>query len=114
MSAAYQLKDHARVTLFEAEPRMGGHANTIEVGEPGRTLGLDTAFIVYNEAHYPKLAKFFADLGVATQDHPGRFCFFDLDRDRSYVSEDFERTEEEIRARYDEEFAQLWREARRF
>lgn len=114
MSAAYRLRNDAHVTLFEADARLGGHANTIEVQEGDRTIGLDTAFIVYNEAHYPLLAKFFSDLGVQTQDHPGQFCFFDLDRQRSYVSEDFELTEEQIRQRYDAEFANLWREAQRF
>lgn len=114
MSAAYQLRDCAQVTIFEAGPRLGGHANTIEVREGDRTLGLDTAFIVYNEAHYPLLTAFFDELEVPTQDHPGRFCFFDLDRQRSYVSEDFELDEERIRQRYDAEFTELWREARRF
>ncbi|MGC4893663.1 NAD(P)/FAD-dependent oxidoreductase [Micromonospora sp. DT31] len=114
MSAAYHLRDDAQVTLFEADSRLGGHANTIEVQEGDRTLGLDTAFIVYNEAHYPMIAKFFGELGVQTQDHPGQFCFFDLDRQRSYVSEDFELTEEQIGQRYDADFTDLWREARRF
>ncbi|GII63049.1 dehydrogenase [Sphaerisporangium krabiense] len=114
LSTAYHLRDDARVTLFEADSRLGGHANTIEVREGEKTLGLDTAFIVYNEAHYPMLTEFFRELDVPTQDHPGRFSFFDLDRGRSYVSEDFERTEEEIARRYDADFTGLWREARRF
>ncbi|MEU9887707.1 FAD-dependent oxidoreductase [Sphaerisporangium sp. NPDC051011] len=114
MSTAYHLRDDAHVTLFEADSRLGGHANTIEVREGDTTLGLDTAFIVYNEAHYPMLTAFFGELGVPTQDHPGRFSFFDHDRGRSYVSEDFELEEEQIRRRYDADFTGLWREARRF
>ncbi|MCX4571440.1 MULTISPECIES: NAD(P)/FAD-dependent oxidoreductase [Streptomyces] len=114
VSAAYHLRDDAQVTLFESEARLGGHANTIEVEDSGRTLGLDTAFIVYNEPHYPTLTRFFADLGVATQSHPGKFSFFDLDAQTTYVSDDFELPEEEIRARYPDDFVQLWQEARRF
>lgn len=114
VSTAYHVSDEAHVTLFEAESRLGGHANTIEVEDAGRVLGLDTAFIVYNEPHYPLLTRFFAELGVETQSHPGRFCFFDADTDSAYVSEDFELSEEEVRARYPADFADLWSEAHRF
>ncbi|WP_100444511.1 NAD(P)/FAD-dependent oxidoreductase [Glycomyces xiaoerkulensis] len=114
VSAAYHLRDDVQVVLMEADSRLGGHANTIEVERGGRTLGLDTAFIVYNEPHYPRLTRFFSDLGVRTQDHPGRFSFFDLDSDAAYVSDDFEKSETEVRERYPEEFVDLWREAKRF
>jgi predicted NAD/FAD-binding protein len=100
--------------LFEEADRLGGHAYTVEVEDGGRTLGLDTAFIVYNEPHYPMLCKFFAELGVAGKDHPGRFSFFDLDAETCYVSEDFDLTEEQVRAKYPEKFVRLWREAQRF
>ncbi|MEJ2855598.1 MULTISPECIES: NAD(P)/FAD-dependent oxidoreductase [unclassified Saccharothrix] len=114
ISAAYHLRDEAHVTLFEADRRAGGHAHTVEVEDAGRTLGLDTAFIVYNEPHYPRLTQFFADLGVATQSHPGKFSFFDLDAATAYVSDDFDRSEEEVAAKYPGDFAHLWREAARF
>lgn len=102
------------VTLFEAEGRLGGHANTVEVEDNGRVLGLDTAFVVYNEPHYPMLSRFFAELGVPTQEHPGRFCFFDASSRSSYISEDFGLSEEEVRERYTEDFHELWKEAQRF
>lgn len=114
VSAAYHSMDRTDVTLFEAEPRLGGHANTIEVEDDGRLLGLDTAFIVYNEPHYPTLTRFFDDLDVPTQDHPGRFCFFDADSRTSYVSEDFDLAEEQVRELYPEDFHELWSESRRF
>lgn len=114
ISAAYHLREDAQVTLFESAPQLGGHAYTVEVEDAGRTFGLDTAFIVYNEPHYPKITRFFADLGVATQSHPGKFCFFDLDVKSAYVSDDFERPEDEVRERYPAEFVRLWEEARRF
>jgi phytoene dehydrogenase-like protein len=50
--------DH--VTLFEADDRLGGHADT-------HPTGVDTGFIVYNEQTYPLLTRLFAELGVATQ-----------------------------------------------
>ena len=48
------------MTLFEADDRLGGHADT-------HPTGVDTGFIVYNERTYPLLTRLFAELGVATQ-----------------------------------------------
>ncbi|TCO60625.1 NAD(P)/FAD-dependent oxidoreductase [Actinocrispum wychmicini] len=114
ISAAYRLRADADVTLFESADRAGGHAHTVEVDRNGNTFGLDTAFIVYNEPHYPSIAGFFAELGVSTKAHPGRFSFFDADTSRAYVSEDFDLSEDEVVARYPAEFVRLWREAARF
>ena len=35
MGAAYHLAESAHVVLFEAEPRLGGHARTIVAGRNG-------------------------------------------------------------------------------
>lgn len=63
MGAAYHLADSHTVTLFEAEPRLGGHARTIIAGKRG-DQPVDTGFIVFNYANYPNLAKLFAALDV--------------------------------------------------
>jgi uncharacterized protein len=63
MGAAYHLADRHRVTLFEAEPRLGGHARTVVAGKRG-DQPVDTGFIVFNYANYPNLAKLFAALDV--------------------------------------------------
>ena len=63
MGGAYHLADHHHVTLFEAEPRLGGHARTIVAGKRG-DQPVDTGFIVFNYANYPNLAKLFAALDV--------------------------------------------------
>jgi predicted NAD/FAD-binding protein len=68
LTAAYILNRHDRVTLFEADSRLGGHAHTHSVPQPdGSTLGVDTGFIVHNERTYPTLLRLFAELGVKTQ-----------------------------------------------
>lgn len=114
ISAAYHLRGAAEVTLFDAADRVGGHANTIEIQENGATVGLDTAFVVYNEAHYPTFTKFLADLGVPTKAHPGKFSYFDLSRDQCYVSDDFALSQDEFAAKYPPEIASLWAQERRF
>ena len=61
---AHRLHPRHDVTVFEAEPRIGGHVHTIELA-PG--LAVDTGFIVYNERTYPGFTKLLAELGVETQ-----------------------------------------------
>lgn len=65
LTAAYVASRTARVTLFEADDRLGGHADT-HVLDAG--LAIDTGFIVHNERTYPTLLRLFRELGVSTQD----------------------------------------------
>ncbi len=64
LTAAYVASKSARVTLFEADERLGGHADTHEVDG----LAIDTGFIVHNEKTYPTLLRLFAELGISTQE----------------------------------------------
>jgi uncharacterized protein len=114
ISAAYHLRDHARITIFEREDHPGGHANSVEVTENGQVLGLDTAFIVFNRRAYPCMCSVFDELGVEAKPHPGGFNFFDLDSGLEYGTDELELTEEEVSARYSPEFVSTWREIRRF
>ncbi|MCS0637790.1 FAD-dependent oxidoreductase [Streptomyces sp. LP05-1] len=69
LTAAYVLGRACDVTLYEADARLGGHAHTHEVtGADGRTLAVDSGFIVHNERTYPHLLRLFGELGIATQD----------------------------------------------
>jgi len=80
LSAAWLLREHACVTLFESASRAGGHADTQDVvvdagsmgaaqvgGTSAPTIPVDTGFIVYNTLNYPNLTGFFEALGVATR-----------------------------------------------
>lgn len=68
LTAAYLLQRTADVTLFESEPRLGGHAHTHELTDAaGRPVSVDSGFIVHNERTYPNLLRLFAELGVQTQ-----------------------------------------------
>ncbi|QDY90921.1 FAD-dependent oxidoreductase [Arthrobacter sp. UKPF54-2] len=69
LTAAYVLNRRDRVTVFEADARLGGHAHTHDVPQAdGSVLGIDTGFIVHNERTYPTLLRLFRELGVQTQD----------------------------------------------
>lgn len=63
LASAYELARDHKVTLFEAAPRLGGHARTIVAGKRG-DQPVDTGFIVYNYANYPNLTRMFAELDV--------------------------------------------------
>ncbi|MDE2516299.1 MAG: FAD-dependent oxidoreductase, partial [Rhodospirillales bacterium] len=64
LSAAWLLRHHADVTLFEAAPRAGGHADTELVPGPAGPVPVDCGFIVFNEHTYPNLTALFAALKV--------------------------------------------------
>src|ERR1700712_3514934 len=69
LTAAHVLQRETDVTLFEADGRLGGHADTPEVStDDGRVLGIDTGFIVHNHRTYPMLLRLFAETGVVTQE----------------------------------------------
>jgi len=67
LSAAWLLRERFSVTLYEREPRLGGHADTQLVRLGGREVAVDTGFIVYNTLNYPTLTALFCHLGVATE-----------------------------------------------
>ena len=68
LTAAHILAKSRAVTLFEGDDRLGGHAHTHDVStRDGRTLAVDSGFIVHNERTYPHLLRLFAELGVETR-----------------------------------------------
>ncbi|HET6626527.1 MAG TPA: FAD-dependent oxidoreductase [Nocardioidaceae bacterium] len=69
LTAAHLLRDTGDVVLYEADRRLGGHADThaVDLGD-GRTVAVDTGFIVHNDRTYPTLCRLFEQLGVATQE----------------------------------------------
>lgn len=68
LGAAYALSHAHEVEVFERDSYAGGHTNTVEHAVAGRTIQLDTGFIVHNERAYPNLIRLFRELGVRTQD----------------------------------------------
>ena len=67
MSAAWLLSKRHDVTLYEAQPRLGGHSHTVDAPGPDGPMPVDMGFIVYNEANYPNLVALFEHLGVPTK-----------------------------------------------
>lgn len=67
LTAAHHLHPRHDVTVFEADDRVGGHANTVPVHLDDGTWNVDTGFIVFNHRNYPVFTQLLEELGVATQ-----------------------------------------------
>jgi len=63
LGVAHMLADSHRVTIFESEKRLGGHARTVMAGKQG-DQPVDTGFIVFNYTNYPNLVELFDKLAV--------------------------------------------------
>ena len=74
LSAAWLISQSTRVTLYESDGRLGGHANTVDVPTRHGSISVDTGFIVYNEKNYPNLVGLFNELGVVTQESDMSFA----------------------------------------
>lgn len=69
LTAAHVLQRTHDVVLWEADDRLGGHADTHDVTlRDGSVIPVDTGFIVHNDRTYPVLGRLFADLGVPVAD----------------------------------------------
>ncbi|HEY4942336.1 MAG TPA: FAD-dependent oxidoreductase [Rhizomicrobium sp.] len=64
LGAAYLLGRCHEVTVYEKAARIGGHSRTVTVDYDGKTIPVDTGFIVFNEKNYPQLSAMFAHLNV--------------------------------------------------
>jgi uncharacterized protein len=64
LSAAWLLSHRHKVTLIEAENRLGGHANTVDVVASGQRHAVDTGFIVSNTWTYPNFTALMDYLNV--------------------------------------------------
>jgi predicted NAD/FAD-binding protein len=67
LTAAHYLAAEHRIALFEANPYLGGHTNTVAVELGDERHQIDTGFIVFNDRTYPSFTKLLAELGVASK-----------------------------------------------
>jgi predicted NAD/FAD-binding protein len=67
LTVAYRLQIRHRVTLFEAEDRLGGHALTIEIDDAAGRHPLDVGFMVFNDRTYPNFVRLLKELNIASR-----------------------------------------------
>ena len=64
---AHLLHPRHEITVFEADDRIGGHTNTVDVSVDGEQVAVDTGFIVCNEHTYPNFLELLRQIGVETK-----------------------------------------------
>ena len=74
LAAAWRLSRSDSITVFEADDRLGGHANTAEVEIDSTRFGVDTGFIVYNPRNYPNFVGLLDTLCVETAESDMSFA----------------------------------------
>ncbi len=87
--SAYWLSKKYDVHLFEYQPKLGGHTNTVTVTDSrGLPVPMDTGFIVFNEPNYPEFRKFMAILGQDYIDSDMSFGYYSHKK-KFWYSSDF-------------------------
>ena len=67
LAAADACQSFADVTLFEAQPRLGGHTDTHNLLVGGRAHAVDSGFIVFNRENYPFFSQWLELLDVPSE-----------------------------------------------
>ena len=67
LTAAHRLHPRHDLTVYEADHRVGGHANTVPIYLDDGDWNVDTGFIVYNHRNYPTFTRLLSELRVPTQ-----------------------------------------------
>jgi predicted NAD/FAD-binding protein len=112
--AAHLLHRDHELTVFEADDRIGGHVNTVDVEVGGEHHAVDTGFIVYNERTYPGFAGLLRELDVATQRSEMSFSVSDPAVGLEYGTTNLNRVFAQRRNLFRPEFLGLLSEIGRF
>jgi predicted NAD/FAD-binding protein len=112
--AASRLARRHEVVIFEAEPRPGGHAHTVDVAHGDRTVAIDTGFIVFNTRTYPNFVDWLERLGVRWQPSDMSFSVRSDARDFEYGSANLNALFAQRRHLFSPRFHRMWRDILRF
>lgn len=91
LTCAHYLSRQHRVTLFEANARIGGHTDTHRLTVDGQDYAIDSGFIVFNETNYPLFCRLLGELNVASQATEMSFGALDVASGVEYNATDINR-----------------------
>lgn len=114
MTSAYLLSRKHQVTLFEKNDYIGGHTATIEVPEGGKTLNIDTGFIVFNDRTYPLFLDLMREIGMGRQETEMSFSVSNLTNGLEYAGHNLDTLFAQRKNLFSPLFIKLIREILRF
>jgi predicted NAD/FAD-binding protein len=85
LTAAWLLQDEHEVTLLEKQPRLGGHAHTVEVQHAGETIPAESGFEFFAEEGYPTFSKLLHLLHVRLRRYPMTFTLYSAKSGRAHL-----------------------------
>jgi predicted NAD/FAD-binding protein len=88
LSAAWLLNKSHDITVYEQNGYVGGHSNTSDVVIEGKTIPVDTGFIVFNPVNYPNLVALFEHLDVESNSSEMSFAASLNDKKLEYSGTD--------------------------
>lgn len=113
LGCAWLLSQRHDVTLIEADHRLGGHSQTVDVKSAGQTLAIDTGFIVSNTWTYPNFTALMDYLDQPMVNTPMTFSVSMDERRYEYSANHlgtlFGRPRQWIDVRHLRMMADLWR-----
>lgn len=88
---AWLLDPVCKVTLFEKEPVLGGHAHTVYVPIENTLIPVETGFEFFSDAMFPFFKKLLSVLKVPVRSYPLTYVFFEPRTGNSFVLPPFGR-----------------------
>ncbi|APR81171.1 Hypothetical protein A7982_06518 [Minicystis rosea] len=85
MAAAWLLNGRHRVTVFERNGQLGGHAHSVAVEHDGRAYFADDGFSWFSDALYPNFLRLLELNGVPTRVVPMSATFTQTQRARTFL-----------------------------
>ncbi len=115
LSAAWRLQAEGyHVEIVEKNNRLGGHTHTHHLSVEGKSVAVDTGFIVFNAFNYPAFCAWLNELQVAAKPSNMSFAVRDEVASLEYGTSDFKAITAHRRQLLRPSFWRMWIDLSRF
>jgi predicted NAD/FAD-binding protein len=85
LTLAWLLQENHEVWLFEREPRLGGHADPVEIDLKGERLLVEAGFAFFWDSLFPNFNRLLAALSIPVQQYEMTLSIFEADNSRVHL-----------------------------
>jgi uncharacterized protein len=85
LTTAWLLDGDHQIVLFEKQPRLGGHAHTIEVPIDGKSVSIEIGFEFFNKTLFPHFNRLLFLLKVPVKTFPLTYTFYSTQTKQAYA-----------------------------